>query len=181
LSVTVTVNEQVAVFPLASVAVNETGVTPMGNEDPEGNPLVCVSINPGQLSLATGAAHNTTALHDPGVLLTEILAGQEVNTGTWLSVTVTVKEHVETFPPASVAANETFVTPIGKADPDGNPAVCVNVIPGQLSLAAGATHVTMAEQLPGVLFTEMFAGHELNTGNWLSVTVTVKVHTDEFP
>ena len=75
-------NEHVAVLPLASVAVYDILVTPMGNVDPDGKPAVCVITNPAQLSLATGAAQNTIAPHVPGVLFTDIFAGQEVNTGT---------------------------------------------------------------------------------------------------
>jgi hypothetical protein len=49
-SFTVTVNEQVAVLPLASVAVTVTVVVPTGNVLPEaGLPLV---VTPGQLSEA---------------------------------------------------------------------------------------------------------------------------------
>lgn len=40
LSVTVTVNEQAAVFPLASVATYVTVVIPIGNADPLGKPVV---------------------------------------------------------------------------------------------------------------------------------------------
>ncbi len=49
-SVIVTVNEQVAVFPLASVIRKELLVVPMGNTEPDARPAVCVTIAPGQLS-----------------------------------------------------------------------------------------------------------------------------------
>jgi hypothetical protein len=156
-------------------------VTPIGKFDPLGNPAVCVMTNPAQLSLAAGAGQNTIAPQLPGVLFTLMFTGHDVNTGTWLSVTVTVKVHVLVFPLASVAVNVLVVIPIGNDEPDGNPVVCVNVIPEQLSFAAGATQVTTAEQVPGVLLTETLTGHEVNTGNWLSITVTVNEHKAVFP
>jgi hypothetical protein len=181
LSVTLTVNAHMLKLPLASVAVNETLVTPMGKVDPLVKPAVCVIINPGQLSLATGAAQLTTAPHTPGLLFTEIFIGHEVNTGNWLSVTVTTNEQVAVFPPASVAVKVTLVMPTGKTDPLGKPAVWEITVPGQLSVATGATHDTVVPHAPGVLFTLIFTGHEVNVGAWLSVTVTVKEHTEVFP
>jgi hypothetical protein len=103
ISVTVTVNEHTLVFPFASVAVNETLVTPIGNVDPLEGPRVWMSVAPAQLSEADGAGQLTTAPHTPGLLLVEILIGQEVNTGNSLSVTFTLNEQVAVFPPASVA------------------------------------------------------------------------------
>jgi hypothetical protein len=114
--------------------------------------------------VATGTAHETNAPHTPGLLLTEILAGHEVKTGAWLSFTVTVNEHVLVFPPASVAVNETFVTPIGNVDPLGSPAVCVTMVPAQLSLTTGASQVTMAPHVPAVLGVVILAGQDVNTG-----------------
>ena len=54
LSVTVTVNEQVAVFELPSVTLNVFVVTPTGKLDPLANPVVCIVDAPGQLSVPTG-------------------------------------------------------------------------------------------------------------------------------
>ena len=54
LSVTVIVNEQVAVLPEGSVAVNVCVVVPIGNIAPLANPAVC-TIDKVQLSVATGA------------------------------------------------------------------------------------------------------------------------------
>ena len=51
-SKTATVNEQVAVLPEASVAVQVTVVTPIGNIDPDGG--VHATVTPGQLSDAVG-------------------------------------------------------------------------------------------------------------------------------
>lgn len=181
LSMIVTLKEHVAEFPLASVAINVTSVTPTGNVEPLGKPLVCVIASPGQLSLAAGATQLTTAPQIPGVLFIVIFAGHDVNTGSSLSVTVTVNEHVATFPLISVAVYDMLVMPIGKLEPLGNPVVCVNTNPPQLSLATGAGQNTTAPHEPGVLFTAIFNGHEVNTGTWLSTTVMVNAHTVAFP
>jgi hypothetical protein len=181
LSVTVTVNAHTLLFPFTSLAVYAMFVTPIGNIDPLTGPCVCITETPGQLSVAVGDAHETTAEQFPGSVFMAILVGQEVNTGNWLSVTVTLNEHVAMFPLASVAVNTTLVTPIGKAEPFGKPAVCVMVNPAQLSLAAGATHEAIALHKPGLLFKTILAGHEVNTGTWLSVTVTVNEHTAVLP
>src|SRR5688572_20566343 len=105
------VNAHALVLPLASVAVNEILLTPIGKVDPLGNPAVCVIIIPGQLSVAAGATQFTTAPHIPGLLVTAIFNGQDVNTGSWLSITVTVNEQSDVLPPASVAVNVMLVTP----------------------------------------------------------------------
>jgi hypothetical protein len=47
----------------------------------------------------------------------------------------TVKLQLLEFPAASVALKMLVVIPTGKVEPLGNPAVWVNVTPGQLSLA----------------------------------------------
>lgn len=57
------------------------------------------------------------------------------------------------------------VTPIGNADPLGKPDVCANTIPGQLSLAIGATQLTTAVHEPGAVVMAMFEGHDVNKGN----------------
>lgn len=70
----------------------------MGNADPLGKPEVCANNKPGQLSLAIGATQLTIAVHDPGVVVTAIGAGHDVNAGNWLSTTVTVNEQVDVNP-----------------------------------------------------------------------------------
>ena len=52
-SFTVTVNEQLAVLPLVSVAVQLTVVVPFGKAEPDAG--VQATVTPGQLSLAVGA------------------------------------------------------------------------------------------------------------------------------
>nr|WP_252285716.1 hypothetical protein [Priestia megaterium] len=48
---------------------------------------------------------------------------------------MTVKEHVEVFPAASVAVQVTVVVPTGKKEPEAG--VHIAVTPGQLSEAVG--------------------------------------------
>ena len=50
----------------------------------------------------------------------------------------------------------------------------------QLSVPTGVVYATTAPQMPGVLFTERFAG-QVMAGNSVSVTVTVNELVDEFP
>ncbi len=60
-SFTVTVNVHVAVLPAASVAVAVTVVVPTGKVLPDAGTVV--TVTPGQLSEAEGAAKFTTAPH----------------------------------------------------------------------------------------------------------------------
>lgn len=69
------------------------------------------------------------------------------------------------MPLASVAVNVMFVVPTGNVEPLGKPIVCVTIVPGQLSVADGATQLTTAPHIPGVLLTVMFIGHDVNVGN----------------
>ena len=54
-SVTVTVNEQAALFPEASVTTKVLVVIPTGKFEPEASPAVCIVLAPAQLSVPTGA------------------------------------------------------------------------------------------------------------------------------
>ena len=78
-SVTVTSNEQVAVFPEPSVAVKVTVDVPAGNALPEVGPAVWVTTGFGQLSVAMGVAKFTTASHAPGAADTEMSTGQVID------------------------------------------------------------------------------------------------------
>ena len=53
-SVTVTVNAQVAVLLAPSVTLNVLVVTPTGNDAPEAKPAVWIVLGPEQLSVPTG-------------------------------------------------------------------------------------------------------------------------------
>src|ERR1043165_2613031 len=50
----------------------------------------------------------------------------------------------------------------------------------QLSVATGALYLTTAPQIPGSVFTEIFAGQVI-TGGWVSFTVTVNEQVAVFP
>jgi hypothetical protein len=97
-SVTVTVKLQVDLFPAASVAVYVTEEVPKLNVAPDGMFDVIVA----QL-MVVGGVHVTTFEHSLAARLTVRLDGQPVITGSVLSVTITLKVHVDLFPAASVA------------------------------------------------------------------------------
>jgi hypothetical protein len=123
------VNEQVAVFPEASVAVTFTVVVPTGNKVPEaGDEVTTVPV---QLSEATGVVHVTIAPHTPASLLRVIFAGQ-VTVGGWLSITLTVKVQK---PPPTVEVEVTVVVPTGKNVPDAGDAETVPQFPLEVGAA----------------------------------------------
>ena len=112
-SLTVNVNAQIFVFPLASVAVQTTVVTPLAKALPLAGTQT--TLCPGQLSVEV--AENVTLLvHNPGLVETERFAGQDA-TGASVSLTVTVNAQMFVFPLASVAVQTTVVTPLAKALP----------------------------------------------------------------
>ena len=63
------VKEHVAVFPEASVTLKVLVVTPTGNVEPLGRPLVCVVVCPEQLSVPTGAVYVIAFPQIPMVLV----------------------------------------------------------------------------------------------------------------
>ena len=105
-----------------------------------------------------------------------MVAGQ-LNCGNSLSTTVTVKVLVFVLPWMSVTVFVTVVVPTGNKLPLAG--VLVTVFVPQLSVAV-TLKVTLLPHAPLAAFTVMFAG-VLITGNWLSTTVTVKLHTLELP
>jgi hypothetical protein len=128
LSLTVTVKEQLAVLPEASVAVQLTVVVPFGKLEPDGG--VHTTPTPGQLSVAL-AVKLTFAAHCPGAVLVLIFAGQVTVGGVW-STTLTLNWQVSLFPAASVAMQVTRVVPAGKVEPEGG--VQAIEAPAQLSV-----------------------------------------------
>jgi hypothetical protein len=98
---TVTVNEQVLVFPHASVAIALTVVVPVGKKDPDAL-LVVISTKP---ELSEEVKEKETKLPQRfAALATEIFAGQLI-VGATSSVTPTVVLHVEEQPFALVTIN----------------------------------------------------------------------------
>jgi hypothetical protein len=126
----VTVNEQVAVLPVASVAVQVTVVVPTGSGDPDGGTHTVVT--PGQLSDAVGAGKLTTLLVAAsqgapaagGGVTTTRLVGQVI-VGGCVSATVTVKLQLG----PAVAVQVTVVVPTGKKEPEGGVQVMVPQVP----------------------------------------------------
>jgi len=131
LSLTVTVKLQAAVLPLASVAVQVTGVTPL----PKIDPLAGTQPNPtpGQLSLITGV-NPTTCVQAPGAVLVTMLAGHVI-AGGCASLTVTVKLQLAVLPEASVAVQVTVWGPVVNTLPLVG--LQLTLTPGQLSVAVG--------------------------------------------
>ena len=132
-SFTVTVKLQVDVFEAASTTVRRRLEVPTLNVFVPGCPLplkvvapvdvhVSVGAEVEQLSVKTIAGIITLALHRLLSLPTTIGSGQ-VTAGFSLSVTVTVKLQVIELEAASVTVKVLVVTPTGKVDPLGNPAV----------------------------------------------------------
>src|SRR5258708_786128 len=112
-----------------------------------------------------------TALHRPASVPWVTFAGQAVNVGGWLSVTVTVKVQVLVRALVSVAVQVTVVGPLAKSVPLAG--LQTKVTPGQLSVAVGAK-VTCAVQAPASVFAAMLDGQTI-AGSSVSLTVTVKV------
>ena len=86
---TVTVNEQVPVWPLL-LTENVFVVVPKGKTEPLGKPAVCVVTEPEQLSVPTGAVYVTVAPQVPAAVFTEILLGQVIagailSMSTWIT------------------------------------------------------------------------------------------------
>jgi hypothetical protein len=98
---------QVAVLPLASVAVYVCVVVPTGKNAPVARPAVRVTTTAEQLSAADGLNNVTFAPHLSTSLPTVMLAGQFVKVGAILSTIVIVFEQVLTLPLLSVAENVT--------------------------------------------------------------------------
>jgi hypothetical protein len=73
-SLTVTVNEQLAVKPPESVATQLTFVTPIAKLDPLAGEQI--TLETGQLSSTDRAAKFTNAVHFPGSLVTRMFGGQ---------------------------------------------------------------------------------------------------------
>ena len=146
-SFTVTVNEQLAEFPAASITLHVTVVVPFGKIAPDTGEHE-LDPTPGQLSLAVGAGYVTAAEHCPGVFATDMFAGQLI-AGGCVSFTVTVNEQLAVFAAASLTVQLTVVEPFGKVEPDGGLHAGVPD-PEQLS-EADAVKFTIAEHKPGAL------------------------------
>jgi hypothetical protein len=172
-SLTVTVKVHEPGLPLASVAVQVTGVVPLAKVEPLAG--LQATVAPGQLSV-TLAANVTTAPHWFTPAGTLMLAGQ-VTAGGCVSLTVTVKVHELVVPLLSVPVQVTGVVPLAKVEPLVG--LQATVAPGQLSVMLAA-NVTTALHWSTPAGTLMLAG-QVTAGGCVSLTVTVKVHALVLP
>ena len=131
-SVTVTVKAHCTVLFEASVAVQVTVVVPTLKQLPDAGTQATVA--PEQLSLTVGGVKLTFI--QPEFVLTFMLAGQALNVGFWLSLTVTVKEQPAGLPAASLTEQVTVVMPFGKSEPEAGLHTTLPT-PEQLSVAVG--------------------------------------------
>jgi hypothetical protein len=91
-SKTVTVNEQLALLPDESAAVQVTVVVPTGNAEPDSGEQTLDT--PGQLSETRGWGYVTTLLVVFGTEVTDTTLLGQVIVGACVSVTVTVNEQL---------------------------------------------------------------------------------------
>jgi hypothetical protein len=173
LSITVTMNEQVLVLPLPSVAVLVTVWTPTVIVLPEAGLDTTVALP--QLSLAVTVKF-TVVVQSPASAF-RLKPDGHVITGAWLSTTVTVKEQVAVLPLPSVAVLVTVVVPTLNTVPEFW--LDTTAALPQLSLAV-TEKVTVVEQRPASAFWLKLNG-QLMAGAWESVTVTTKEHVEVFP
>jgi hypothetical protein len=132
----VTVKVQAFVFPLVSVAVQVTVVTPLANVEPLAG--THATRTPGQLSVAEGSDHVTFVFeHVLESVPPVMFDGHAPMTGFSASFTTTLNEQVFVFRLVSDASHVTVVTPLGKVEPLAGVQVTVT-LPSQASVAVGA-------------------------------------------
>lgn len=162
-----TLKEQLAAFPAASVAVQVTVLVPIGKLEPEGG--THTKVAPGQLSEATGAGYVTGAsgagLHEAVTLPGQVIRGASPST------TITLKEQLAVLPAPSVAMQFTVFVPFWKKLPPAG----LQTMPAvpQLSLAV-AENGTRAPHWPGSVPMVIGLG-QWGIGATVSLTVTVKL------
>jgi hypothetical protein len=109
---TLTLNEQVAVLPEASVAVQVTVVVPTGKVEPEGGTQA--TVTPGQLSAAVGGGKVTTeplVAGQVGAVTATTLVGQVIEGGC-VSLTVMVNEQFDVRAISTDLARISLLPPI---------------------------------------------------------------------
>src|SRR5688500_12308620 len=107
---------------------------------------VLVSVTPVQLSVAVIADHVAVAWQE--LFAERIMSddGHPAITGLVLSITITLKVHIDVFPAASFAVYFTCVVPNEKRLPDAW--VVVSTGTPQLSVAVGGVQFTVALHAP---------------------------------
>ena len=117
-SLTVTVKLQVVLMlPLASVALQDTVVTPCGKVEPDGGVQLLLGFG-SQASLAVGLKVTTAPA---GLVQVVVMLAGQLTVGAAVSDTVTVKLQalVLVLPAESMAVQLTVLTPDGKPEPEG--------------------------------------------------------------
>ena len=127
-------NEACAGFPLSSVAVHVTVVSPTGKVEPEAGKQPTYGDG-STMSVAVGPLQLTTA---PGALMvpTSMSEGIPWSTGAVVSTTVTLKLPLALRPPPSVTEHATVVVPSGSTDPGAGE---------QLGVGSGSSSASVAE------------------------------------
>ena len=113
-SMTVTLKQQREEFPAPSVAVQQTGVVPIGNVLPEAG----LQAIDGVASHVSDAVTEYVTVAPSGLVQSVAMSGGHAMLGGVKSVTVTLKQQREEFPASSVAVQHTAVFPSGKVSPD---------------------------------------------------------------
>jgi hypothetical protein len=172
-SLTVTVKLALPVLPAASVAVQFTGVAPMGNLLPEAG--VQFELTTPTASLKVADAYVTVA---PAALVASAttLAGT-VTTGAVPSLTVTVKLALPVLPAASVAVQFTGVAPMANLLPEAG----VQLVAREPLTESSAVAVKLTTAPEALVASVVMAAGTVNTGFMVSVTVTVKVAMPMLP
>jgi hypothetical protein len=165
------VKVQLLELPWLSTAMFVTVVVPNGKVAPLAGELVTVTL-PSQLSLAV-TLKVTLLEHSPAAARTTRLLAGQLNTGGWVSSTVTVNVHWLLVPLALTAVLVTTVVPTGKDEPLGGTLVTLVAIPQRF--VARTLKVTLLEHWPGAAFTVRLEGQKM-LGDSTLLTVTVKAH-----
>lgn len=166
-STTLTANEPVACFPLASVAVQLTVVDPIGKAEPEAG----LQLTPGLASTMSLAVAEKPTVAPALLVASAVIVPGRFNVGGVVSTTVTVKVAAAlVFPCESVAVHDTFVVPKGNVLPLDDEQL-TGTLPSTVSVA-DAVQLTVA---PPVVFpsTDMFDGTCVRLGAVVSWTVTL--------
>jgi hypothetical protein len=133
-SLMATVNEQLAVLPEVSVAVQFTVLVPLANVEPEAG--VQTRLSTEQLSLAVAAYVTLVFVQWPASAFATMLDGQAID-GAAESRTVTVNEQLRVLPELSVAVQVTVLVPLANVEPDDGTQLTDD--PAQLSPNVGAS------------------------------------------
>ena len=171
-SITVTNCVAVAIFPLASLTVQDTVVSPNGNVDG----ALFITLVTEQLSVVTGVPNTNPVT--PHVALDEtVIAVGATIVGTAVSSTVTNCVAVAVFPAASITVQVTVVAPIGNVVG----ALFVTVATVQLSVVTGVPNATFKAK-QSLLVETVTAVGAVMVGTATSLTVTtVAGESDEHP